>query len=130
MEAVYNLIDGYIILTNIQMPNISDPAYNPRGATLAELVWAVWVRVHKVGKLDTKPGIKGEERVNARTFEIPDIGCFRFEGFRDCLKYILFQVPHDKEVMDVIRHCLFHNNVRGTNMPSWESRVTFEVGHW
>ena len=131
MEATYNVTDGYIIFTHIQMPNTFLPADNPRGAALPELVSAIWKRLHaKYTEGDLDPHTGAEKRLGAWMFVKPGMSRTTILNMRDFLNYIFFQVPQGKDMMDVIGHCFFHNNVRGITMPLWKHRVTFRVGHW
>jgi hypothetical protein len=132
LEAIYNLIDGFIVITRIEDQNA--PHYNVPESVLiepAEILESVWGHLHSQGTELAKadPDTCSKQlggSISATEGMRPD----RLLAMRSFLNYHFVQLPPNERAMGIIWHCLYPHGMWQGNMPPWDDRVTFGVGHW
>jgi hypothetical protein len=145
VDAAYNIIDGVIVIREAVKPmapitgagNTSNAGHrNPRWEEMYEILWTGWMKLHL--PVNEHRDCSGDPRVAALDNGLAadlsayktGLGLQNVKQMMSWLNWIFVHQQHNNETLQVIGRCLASRGHPVGQVPNWNLRETYQVGHW
>lgn len=152
MEAIYNIVDGVIVIRNVSEPRTPTARLGdapeasqrlPRWRQLHEILFMAWMKLHlpvdseNVRHADYTGMLPFDDITNANDATLSQaIGLGTMLSLTELwqmlpwLNWMVINNRHDAETLQVIGRCLESRGHTKGHVPHYDRRETFRRGHW